>query len=440
MLRELQVFIDTRGEALAVGRVWARVRGSRASSSFVYENAWRGRRDAFALAPSLPLVEGHFHCDDALPTAFTDSAPDSWGRKLMRRSERAKAEEQGRQPRTLFDIDFLAGVDDRTRQGALRFKVPGSERFLTATGTPVPPLIELAALLAATDRIERGRETNRDIALVLAPGTSLGGARPKASVRDRDGRLLVAKFPTRDDDWPVTRWEAVVLTLAKAAGLTVPEWRLETIARRAVLLLARFDRVDANGRVPFMSGMTALDATDHGDQHSYLELVDFLRQHGSRPDADLHQLWRRIVFNILVSNTDDHPRNHAFLREAQGWRLSPAFDMNPCPVDVKPRVLALAIDELDGTASLGIALSVAPRFGIKREDARGIVTEVAAAVGRWTSVAKAFKLKSSEIDRMASAFEHDDLRRASRTERPSAALLKRKTTALKKRSKTLPAA
>lgn len=412
MQRELHVFLDLAHETLPVGRLWARVRAGRASSSFVYDDTWRARRGAFALAPSLPLVEGQFHSNEPLFPAFTDPAPDTWGRKLMRRSERARAEQEGRQPRTLFDIDFLAGVDDRTRLGALRFREPGSDAFLTTTGTPVPPLIELPALLGATERIERGRETNNDIALVLAPGTSLGGARPKAGVRDKDDRLLVAKFPKRDDEWPITRWEAVALTLARAAALTVPEWRLETIVRRAVLLLGRFDRAGARGRIPFMSAMTALDATDHGDQRSYLELVDFLRQQGSKPDEDLRQLWRRIIFNILISNTDDHLRNHAFLRDVEGWRLSPAYDLNPCPVDVKPRVHALAIDELDGTASLEIALAVAARFGIKPDEANAIVAQVGAAVADWRSVAKRLKLKPAEVDRMASAFDHDDLRKA----------------------------
>ncbi len=414
MQRELHVFIDLAGETVPIGRLWARVHSGRASSSFVYDDAWRTRPGAFALSPSLPLVEGQFHTAHPLPGAFTDCAPDSWGQKLMRRNERASAELEGRQPRTLFEIDFLAGVDDRTRLGALRFKDPAGSGFLSATGTPVPPVIDLPALLSASDRLDRGRETAGDIALVLAPGTSLGGARPKASVRDKDGRLLVAKFPKRDDDWPVTRWEAVTLSLAHAAGITVPEWRLENFARKAVVLLGRFDRAGVDVRIPFMSAMTALDATDHGGQHSYLELVDFLRQNGSRPDEDLQQLWRRVVFNILVSNTDDHLRNHAFLRDSQGWRLSPAYDMNPCPVDVKPRVHAIAIDEFDGTGSLDIALAVAPRFGLKREQVSSIVAEVAAAVADWRTVAGTFKLKPADISRMASAFEHDDLRKAVR--------------------------
>jgi len=221
----------------------------------------------------------------------------------------------------------------------------------------------------------------------------------------------VAKFPKRDDEWPVMRWEAVLLSLAAAAHIAAPAWRLETVARRPVLLLDRFDRNDGV-RIPFLSGMAAVDAADHGDQRSYLELADFLRQNGSAPDRDLKELWRRIVFNVLVSNTDDHLRNHAFLRQDGGWRLSPAFDMNPCPVDVKPRIHALAIDERDGTGSLDLVFSVAGRFGLARQDAGAVAAEVGAAVADWRIVAKALKLKPAHIDRMASAFEHADLRKA----------------------------
>jgi len=437
MQRELHVYMDIDGKPLLVGRLWARERTGRATSSFTYDDAWRARRDAFALAPALPLGPGQFHSSRPLFTTFTDAAPDSWGQKLMRRHERARAEQEGGEPRTLFDVDFLAGVDDRTRVGAMRFKDATGEAFLTTKGEPVPPLIDLPALLGATDRIDRGRETNSDVALVLAPGTSLGGARPKATVRDKDGRLLVAKFPKRDDEWPVTRWEATSLALAKAAGVTVPEWRLETIARKAVLLLGRFDRTGANVRIPYMSAMTALDATDHGEQRSYLELADVLRLQGSMPEVDLKQLWRRIVFNILVSNTDDHLRNHAFLRDPSGWRLSPGFDMNPCPVDVKQRIHVLAIDELDGTASLATALAVAPQFGLSKEDAQSVIAEVGVAVSSWRDVAKIYKLKPAEIDRMSSAFEHDDLRQAtSGTAKQAPAAKPAKKKADRKRTKS----
>jgi serine/threonine-protein kinase HipA len=410
MQRELLVYMDLNGRPELVGRLWARERTGRESSSFAYDPAWLERRSAFALSPTLMLTAGQFHSAKGLANAFTDTAPDSWGRKLMARRERARARKAKTQPRTLFDIDYLAGVDDQTRLGALRFKDADASTFLTTTGVPVPPLIDLPRLLSATARIERDKETDEDLLLLLAPGTSLGGARPKATVRDTDGRLLVAKFPKRDDDWPVTLWEAVLLDLAARAGLSVPDWRLERIAKKPVVLIRRFDRDDKGSRVPFMSAMTALDATDHGEQRSYLEIADTLRQIGAAPGKDLEELWRRMVFNILASNTDDHLRNHAFLHTGRGWRLSPAYDLNPVPTDVKPRVHALAIDEDDASASIETALRVAPQFGLAASRARTIAAEVAAALAEWRAAAKARGITSAQVERMASAFEHDDAR------------------------------
>ena len=331
----------------------------------------------------------------------------------MRRNERARARQEKRQPRTLVTVDFLTLVDDETRLGALRFKEAGRDGYLSATSKRVPPVLELPRLLSATARIVDQRETDADLLLVLAPGTSLGGARPKATVRDRDcGHLLVAKFPRKDDEWSVTRWEAAALALAKRAGISVPAWRLEAILRKPVLMLRRFDR-GRDERIPFMSALTPLQGSDN-QARSYLDiLVDAIRRGGSQVDADLRQLWRRVVFNVLVSNTDDHLRNHGLLREAAGWRLAPAYDLNPMPVDVKPRVHALAIDESETTASLDTALTVASAFGIaKLAEARSIAKEVGAAVARWRTVADAQGIGRAEIERMASAFEHDDLEAA----------------------------
>jgi serine/threonine-protein kinase HipA len=409
MQRELFVYLDIGGTPVLVGRLWARERAGRESSSFAYDPTWLRRKGAFALSPTLMLTGGQFQAQ-GLPNVFGDTAPDSWGRKLMLRRERARARKAKTQPRTLFEIDYLAGVDDRTRIGALRFKDAEDGLFLTTTGEPVPPLISLPRLLSATDRIERDEETEEDLLLVLAPGTSLGGARPKATIRDADDRLLIAKFPKRDDDWPIPTWEAVLLKLAEQAGLDVPHWRLEEIAGKPVLLVTRFDRRAAGGRIPFMSAMTALDATDHGPQRSYLEIVDAIRQMGSKPEADIEALWKRVVFNILVSNTDDHLRNHALLHDGRGWRLSPVYDLNPCPVDVKPRVHALAIDEADAASSLETALEVAELFGIKLERARGFAAEIGAVTSGWRNAAKSLELTAAQIERMASAFEHDDLR------------------------------
>lgn len=413
MERELEVWIDLAGTPAPVGRLWVRAKGQRETSSFGYDPAWLKRPDRFALGPSLMLARGQFHSDRPLFQAFTDAAPDSWGQRLLRRHERNRAKEAGNAPRSILQADYLLGVADETRMGALRFKDVGGQVFLSASAEPVPPLIEITRYLDAAARFDKGKDTPQDLALVLAPGTSLGGARPKATVRDRDGALLIAKFPKADDEWPVILWEATALALAARAGIPTADWRIEKVARKPVLLQRRFDRHGA-ARVPFMSAMTALDAQDMEQrQRSYTEIADFIRREGATTPATLAQLWRRMVFNVLISNTDDHLRNHGFLRAEHGWDLSPAYDMNPTPTDVKPRIHALALDEVDPVASLDALLRVSPRFGLRTPAASGIIREVAIALRDWRNVAKQNGLKPCDIERMESAFEHDDGQAAS---------------------------
>ena len=303
-------------------------------------------------------------------------------------------------------------VNDEARQGALRFaREPGGPFLAAADAAPIPPLVELPRLLSAADHVAGDSESDEDLRLLLAPGSSLGGARPKASVRDRDGHLAIAKFPHKDDDYNIVLWEAVALSLAEKAGIPVAPWRIETIAGRATLLVRRFDR-EGPVRIPFLSAMSMLGANDN-ETRSYLEFVDVLRQHGAAPKKDMHMLWRRIVFSVLISNTDDHLRNHGFLYAGpDGWRLAPAYDVNPVPTDIKPRVLTTAIDLDDGTASLDLALQVAEYFELTAADAQAIAGEVGQAVADWRNTAAAVGLTPSEIDRMASAFDHDDLRKA----------------------------
>lgn len=342
----------------------------------------------------------------ALFGAFGDSAPDRWGRTLIQREERRRAATEARAPRSLGEVDYLLGVGDIARQGALRFKETLDAPFLASgEGANVPPLIRLGELLNAAMRVAADGDDENDLRLILAPGSSLGGARAKASVLDLQGQLSIAKFPQADDPYPVMQWEAVALDLARHAGVEVPTWRLEQVADRRALLLRRFDR-DGEARIPFLSAMSMLGAADNED-HSYLEIVDALRQFGSQPERDCAQLWRRIVFNILISNTDDHLRNHGFLFDgARGWRLSPAYDMNPTPLDVKARVLSLAIDEADDTASLDVALAMARQCGLKLPAAKGIVAEVHGAVTQWRNCAATHGLNARDVNRMASAFEH----------------------------------
>jgi serine/threonine-protein kinase HipA len=327
----------------------------------------------------------------------------------MRRATRRHAEREPEVPRTLTEVDYLLMVDDEARQGALRFAKREGGPFLAAHGPAnIPPLIALPRLLAAAEHVLSGTDDDEDLRLLLAPGSSLGGARPKASVRDRAGHLAIAKFPNRTDEVSTVLWEAVALTLAAKAGVSVSPWRLENVAGKPVLLLRRFDR-EAGTRLPFLSAMSMLDAKDN-EAHSYLELVDVLRRHGAAPKEDMHALWRRIVFSILISNTDDHLRNHGFLWAGPaGWRLSPAYDLNPVPADIKPRVLTTAIDLDDSTASLELAMGVAPYFELQANDANRTAAQVGRAVAKWRKEAAKLGIAQAEIARMSSAFEHRDL-------------------------------
>lgn len=414
MDREVLVYVDLQGKPSLVGRLWAHVRGGRESATFEYEPGWLNHPERFALEPALPLGPGPFHTvpGGSLFGPIGDSAPDRWGRALMRRAERRRARQAGETPRTLHELDYLLMVDDEARQGALRFAVTEGGPFLTEHDAQrIPPLIELPKLLAATERVINEDESDEDLRLLLAPGSSLGGARPKASVRDRDGALAIAKFPHRDDDWDTVTWEAVALSLAARADIPVPDWRLEKIADRPVLLLRRFDRLDAV-RIPFLSALSMLGARDN-ETHSYLEIVDALRRHGARPRADMQQLWRRIVLTVLISNTDDHLRNHGFLYAgSDGWMLSPAYDLNPVPIDVSPRVLSNAVDFDDQSASIELAFSVAAYFELEQDEARDIAAQVAGVVSGWREEAARIGLTRGECERMSSAFEHEDLHKA----------------------------
>lgn len=415
------VHVELGGVTRLVGRLYVTsARGRPEASTLRYDPSWVNSPDSFALEPALTLSTApHYTAPGrALFGPMGDSAPDRWGQTLLRRDERHRARAEGRAPRTLRDIDFLLGVTDSIRQGALRFTTKPDGPFVAPDGSGVPPLVDLPRLLAASERFLANEESAEDLRLLLAPGSSLGGARPKASVRDASGALQIAKFPKRDedDDYRVVVWEAIALTLSHAAGIDTARHRLETIAGREVLILPRFDRVAvgvATRRVPYLSAMSLLGAGD-GESRSYPEIADAIRRHGAAAREDLRELWRRMVFTVLISNTDDHLRNHGFLYDGPaGWRLSPAYDLNPVPVDLKQRMLstALGLDE-DLTASLDIALESATYFGLTGAEARRIAAEVAGVVATWRTVAQQHGATAGEIDRMASAFDHADLTHA----------------------------
>lgn len=412
-MADFEVHLDLHGRMRRVGLARSnRVRGGE-TIMFEYDRAWLEDPERFSLEPALALTRGAF----APPAGFAtfgsigDSAPDAWGRRLMQRAERRMAERESRAVRTLAESDYLLGVADATRLGALRFRWAGEEQFQAPTRAGVPALIELGRLLQITERILRDEETDEDLQLIFAPGSSLGGARPKASVIDQHGYLSIAKFPKETDDYSIETWEETALRLADRAGIATPLHKLIDVAEKKVMLSRRFDR-DGTIRIPFLSAMAMMGAKD-GERGSYPEIVDALAEHGAQGKADAHALYRRMAFNVLISNVDDHLRNHGFLWLGKaGWSLSPAFDLNPVPSDVKARVLTTNINLDEGTCSLDLLEEVAGFFALTLTQARAIIKEVATSTATWRETARAVGARPAEINRMASAFEHDDLHRA----------------------------
>ena len=412
-MSDFEVHIDLVGETRPVGIARSnRVRGTEVIL-FEYDEAWLDSPQRFSLEPALALTRGAFAPPSGLSVfgSIGDSAPDSWGRRLMQRAERRRAAEEGRTVRTLTESDYLLGVADESRLGSMRFRHPGDPVFQAPLRSGVPALIDLEKLLRVTERILRDEETTEDLRLIFAPGSSLGGARPKASVLDRHSALSIAKFPKESDEYSLERWEEIALRLANKAGIETPQHQLIDVAGKPVLLSRRFDR-DGGIRIPFLSAMAMLGAKD-GEGGSYPEIVDALTRHGAEAKADAHSLYRRVTLNVLISNVDDHLRNHGFLwRGRAGWSLSPAYDLNPTPTDLKPRVLTTNIDLDEGTCSLDLLEASAEYFGLTPSQARAIVSEVASVTATWRTVAKTVGARAAEIERMASAFEHDDLQRA----------------------------
>ena len=412
-MANFEVHIDLDGGTRSIGLARSnRVRGAE-TILFEYDVSWLADRQRFSLEPALALTRGTFAPPVGLATfgSIGDSAPDSWGRRLMQRNERRLAVREGRAVRTLAESDYLLGVADETRLGALRFRWIGEKIFQAPIRNGVPALIDLGRLLQITGRILRDEETDEDLQLIFAPGSSLGGARPKASVIDQRGDLSIAKFPKETDEYSVETWEEIALRLADQAGIATPQHQLIDVAGMAVMLSRRFDRKSAI-RIPFLSALAMMGARD-GERGSYPEIVDALVQHGAQGKADAHELYRRVVFNVLISNVDDHLRNHGFLWLGNsGWSLSPAYDLNPVPADLKARVLTTKIDLDEGTCSVDLLESASEFFALTLAQARAIIKEVAAVTATWREFAAAVGVRSAAIDRMASAFEHDDLQRA----------------------------
>jgi serine/threonine-protein kinase HipA len=382
-----------------VGEVFFAARvGRLVSSTFRYATDYLASATAFPIDPALSLHAGGQNVS-GLPGALQDCSPDRWGRNLIIKQARATARVEHRASPTLTDADFLLGVSDVTRQGALRFRA-GTEGGFLAAGGKVPKLIELPRLLRAADAVNRDDDLAAIKELLDAGTGSLGGARPKASVRDSD-HLFIAKFPHGSDEWDVVAWEKTALDLAAKSGIRVPQSRLAKIQGRSVLLLGRFDRHDGR-RVPYMSAMTLLEAHD-GDARDYAEIAEALSDVSALTTEDLRELWRRIMFSVLINNTDDHLRNHGFLREPGGWRLSPAFDINPNPDPGVSRQTGIG-GAYDWAGAIDSLMTYAKEFRLTLKAAEETLAKVAAAVATWQESAAANGIRASEVTLFADAF------------------------------------
>lgn len=381
--------------------------------SFTYDNAWLKSKYCHQLDPSLQLFQGVQYAPQTQHNfgVFLDSSPDRWGRFLMNRREAQLAREEGRKERKLLESDYLLGVYDQHRMGALRFCTEPQGPFLDhQKAYASPPWTSLRELEHASIELEKqDSEQNpcysKWLKMLIFPGGSLGGARPKASVVESNGHPWIAKFPSGQDEFDKGAWEMVIHRLAAHSGVHVADAALRKFnSHHHTFLSKRFDRTNALQRIHFASAMTLLQRSDGDDASvgaSYLELAEFIRQHGAQPSNDLEQLWRRIVFYICVSNVDDHLRNHGFILETQGWRLSPAYDMNPEP---HAHGLKLNISESDNSLDLSLANEVAPYFHIKPDKAAKIIQEIVSTVAEWRTAAKTFHLSNSEQEKMSSAF------------------------------------
>jgi serine/threonine-protein kinase HipA len=381
--------------------------------SFEYDPAWLKSAHALVLDPNLGLFTGPQYARDGHANfgLFLDSSPDRWGRVLMQRREAQQAKTEERNVRTLMESDYLLGVYDGHRMGALRFRLSEDEPFLdNQSDMAAPPWAKLRDLEFASLQLERQDAENDNayntwLKMLIAPGGSLGGARPKASVLDSYGHPWIAKFPSRRDEINVGRWEYLVYQLAQAAGVETIQSDVRNFSGEYDTFLSkRFDRTESGERVHFASAMTLLGKQDGDDGDtgvSYLDLAEFLMRHGAQANKDLEQLWRRIVFYICVSNTDDHLRNHGFLLQDDGWVLSPSYDINPVATGGG---LTLNISKEDNSQSLELVRSVSPVFRIDGGRVDEIIGEVINAVRNWESMAISLKLPSREIRQMKSAF------------------------------------
>lgn len=376
--------------------------------SFTYSEAWLNTGvQYYPIGGSLlPFAGRQYPPANAKPFPILfDSAPDRWGRTLLLRRESLLTRKEGRRPRPLMESDFLLEVHDSARTGAIRFATGEDGQFLSHSDTlATPPMVRLRELEQSASMWEQhmGRsDEEKWLMQLIAAGSSLGGARPKATVADEDGSLWIAKFPSSRDVIDKGAWEMVAHDLALSVGITVPTAQVQRLSKSGTTYLSqRFDRTDGGRRAHFCSALSLLGKHD-GEHGSYLELVEFIKSNSSQPQQDLEQLFRRILFNIAISNTDDHLRNHAFMLTRGGWRLSMAYDLNPDP---SVPALSLAIDESDHSLDFSLALDQSPQYGLSRHQGHQILQHVLEGVSAWAQVARSYGISRQEIAVMTDSF------------------------------------
>lgn len=404
------------GEPILLGVLHSVVLRGKEVFSFEYDSDWLKSNHGFSLDPDLQLFKGLQYLNDVQKSnfgMFLDSSPDRWGRILMRRREAALARKEQRKKMYFYETDYLLGVHDAQRMGGLRFKLNPNGNFLNDNFEMAsPPWTSIRKLEQISLRLEEDDVVNdpdylKWLNMLVAPGSSLGGARPKASVVDNNNHLWIAKFPSKNDDTDIGAWEMITYEMALAAGIKMGEAKAEKFgSNHHTFLSKRFDRTVNGNRIHFASAMTLLNHIDGDDANtgvSYLELADFIISNGANVNSDLEEVWRRIVFSICVSNTDDHLRNHGFLWTEKGWVLSPAYDVNPVETGTG---LKLNINEHENALDIDLAMEVSSFFRIKEKQAQEIIDKVKTAVKGWSSVAKKYQISRSEQELKSNAFKY----------------------------------
>lgn len=414
--QSIQVYLDSLSvsPSLNVGVLQIeRVKGNEVFT-FQFSDEALTHPHIYLLLPNVVVDNGYFHLSNdenaALYKMLTDSMPDRWGKVLLKKKRLHEIKKSGSDKRMpdLKDSDYLLQLSDQTRMGAFRFYNSTDEVYMGPDDKAIPPITCIQELQEICQKVENDDEVGSWLESLIAPGTSLGGARPKANMVNRKGVLCIAKFPSKNDEIDVGLWEFITNKLAKQSNIDVPAYGIEKFnSEYSTLLCERFDRNDKNERIHFISTMALTQHTDGDEEASYLEIAEVIKQHGQDATCNLHELWRRIVFNISVSNGDDHLRNHGMLLQSDGWILAPAYDVNPG--SGTSGYLKLNIDDADNSADFNLALSTANYYSLNMTQARSILKDIHDSVSQWQTLAKRHGASQNEIDIMQSAFQVDAL-------------------------------